>query len=437
VSSFELSALAQMLAVSGAARKSATTWATVTILHWQGTMNTFRGACAAGAVFSPGLWFNRIKDSLNAILRKGRVVSMGYVRLILALSVVLIHIDEKSTYFSWLGTRGGTAVQLFYIISGYLMCMVLSSGAYRSAARFYLSRALRLYPTYLIVLVLASSRIFFSNYLDSFSHLPVTAQILLALTNVTIFGQDWFFFLAPDSSGLRFTLNIWSSAPLLYTFLLVDQAWSLGVELTFYLIAPFLFRSGRVKIVILLFIASFVARLIFYIFVTSAEPWTNRFFPFELGLFLLGALAYRTRGYVARAFPVDKRLNARSVWVLVVLSLVLVQKNFEIDGLGMFFCFLLFALSLPYLLQFDSSSSASRKAGELSYPLYICHNFVISVLHVLRPHLGFAVGSNAFAVMAIILSLLLAWALFALIEAPINLRRGKLRDRPAEFLHST
>ena len=78
---------------------------------------------------------------------------MGMLRTLLALSVVLDHLGGGTT--DWL-VGGRLAVQLFYVISGFLISYVLTAtDHYRGApGRFYANRALRLYPVYLAVAAL-------------------------------------------------------------------------------------------------------------------------------------------------------------------------------------------------------------------------------------------------------------------------------------------
>jgi peptidoglycan/LPS O-acetylase OafA/YrhL len=72
---------------------------------------------------------------------------MGLLRLLLALGVVTEHAGH--TYF--IGSY--TAVQIFFIISGFYMELIFSSGKYRNANQFYASRIARLFPVYWIALI--------------------------------------------------------------------------------------------------------------------------------------------------------------------------------------------------------------------------------------------------------------------------------------------
>src|SRR5580700_8718570 len=80
---------------------------------------------------------------------------MGVVRFLLALCVVVTHAPGGTI----LGVRllnGIVAVQSFYVISGFLITMILNERKqYRKISNFYLSRYLRLWPVYIIVALLS------------------------------------------------------------------------------------------------------------------------------------------------------------------------------------------------------------------------------------------------------------------------------------------
>ena len=219
---------------------------------------------------------------------------MGVLRTLFAIAVVFAH-----TYgFVFVG--GKNAVQLFYMISGFLISHVLvERKTYSSINSFYINRYLRLYPIYflvallsLLVFVFAAANgkdvVFFQVYRDA----PVAANILLGISNATIFFQDWVMFSAVKQKELVFSSDFFKSEVVLYPGLLVPQAWTLGVELAFYLIAPFVLARRRV-LLLLLALSIALRAYLFYIGLGKSDPWTYRFFPAELALFLLGALAHQ------------------------------------------------------------------------------------------------------------------------------------------------
>ncbi len=81
--------------------------------------------------------------------------AVGTLRLILASAVLLVH---AGSLFRFNITGGGQVpVELFYIISGFYMALVLNEKytGPGSARAFYLNRLLRLLPAYWVMAVLA------------------------------------------------------------------------------------------------------------------------------------------------------------------------------------------------------------------------------------------------------------------------------------------
>ena len=80
---------------------------------------------------------------------------LGHFRFLLALLVIVYHFGAKPFCRQW----GVYAVFGFYVISGYLMTLVLASRATASASaaalRYLANRALRLFPPYLCVVAVA------------------------------------------------------------------------------------------------------------------------------------------------------------------------------------------------------------------------------------------------------------------------------------------
>src|SRR5262249_53646167 len=128
------------------------------------------------------------------------------------------------------------------------------------------------------------------------------AALFLAATNVLILGQDVVMFLGITPEGMLYaTRNYWATTPLLHTFLLVPQAWSLSLELLFYAIAPFLVRQPATRLAGLVFACLILRVFIYYGLGLNYDPWTNKLFPIELGVFLAGALSFRLLGIVRNA----------------------------------------------------------------------------------------------------------------------------------------
>src|SRR5580658_9352582 len=101
---------------------------------------------------------------------------MGILRVYLALCVITAH---STPALPWHLHDPHQAVEIFYIISGFYMALILSNG-YPTTKQFYVSRFLRIFPAYFIVLfcVCASSlvmRVLADNwlYLIPFANHPL------------------------------------------------------------------------------------------------------------------------------------------------------------------------------------------------------------------------------------------------------------------------
>ena len=167
---------------------------------------------------------------------------MGSVRTLLAIAVVFAH----SYGFIFVGGR--LAVQLFYVISGFLISYILvEARTYRTVSSFYANRFLRLFPIYwfvaisTIIAVLFASLIFNETHktISTFEALGFGGKLSLALSNLLLFGQDWIMFTGVRGGDFQFVTDFRESDVQVWQGLLVPQAWTLGVELSFYLIAPF------------------------------------------------------------------------------------------------------------------------------------------------------------------------------------------------------
>lgn len=124
---------------------------------------------------------------------------MGTISFLLACIVVVSHIRVGSQF----GVGNVLAVKAFFVISGYYMTMILCE-RYKRATDFYVSRALRLYPLYLVTLgigvccVIALGK----NYVLDFLNLQVPIRMLtgtvvdkalgvfVVLSNLLIVGTD-------------------------------------------------------------------------------------------------------------------------------------------------------------------------------------------------------------------------------------------------------
>ena len=318
---------------------------------------------------------------------------MGALRLLLAISVFTAHLGPL------LGVRlvdGPVAVQAFFIISGFYVSLVLHEkyGKSWSETRlFYSNRLLRLYPSYWVMLGISigaaalaaigfpplqwlGSQISFQRFTDV---LQGAVGFYVVVSNLLLFGIDWAFFLTPDNGALVFTEDFRSVKLSLNYLNPVPQAWSLGIEIAIYLVAPFLFRL-RLRYLFAIFMTTMAARWIASSNGLDHDPWTYRFMPFEAGLFVVGAIAYRVFARLRKKNLGMIPMSLLAVVLLLLLGFEALPKGYHLfpffyDGQAIFLFML--SISLPFIFMATKNNKIDRFVGDLSYPFYLAHIFVM------------------------------------------------------------
>jgi peptidoglycan/LPS O-acetylase OafA/YrhL len=318
---------------------------------------------------------------------------MGLIRLLLALSVVAAH---SHTIIGLKFVGGPVAVQSFFIISGFYMSLILNEkyvGVNNSYRLFITNRFIRLFPIYwaiLIATLLACVGFGLITKGQSFSRLDSYLSVkfnflsfsYLIASNIFIFGQDVVMFLGirPENGTLFFTTNFWNTNPRLDSFLMIPQAWSLEIELIFYLIAPYILKRG-LKIVISIIVLSFLLRLIIYNYLgLQNDPWTYRFFPTEIIFFLLGYVSFTI--YVKlKTMVIPPKISQLILLYVVALTFLYpflpsLKPDWFPFSVRESVYFASIFLSIPFLFHFLKRSKLDNQIGELSYPVYISHVLV-------------------------------------------------------------
>jgi len=369
---------------------------------------------------------------------------MGVLRVILATAVVIVH---SNSFFGFKFTGNIVSVELFFLISGFYMTMILTEkytgkGSYRL---FISNRFLRIYPIYWVVLLLVIIALllrflFFhswgglSPFIEYFHVLPLGTLFFQLVTNIVIFGQDVVLFLGinPSDGSMYFTKTYFIGNPISNRFMLLPQAWTLSLELMFYLVAPFLVRRS-LKLIIGLIISSMAVRIITYYWLgCNHEPWIYKFFPSEIALFLMGALAYRLYLF----FRGKKYFNTTNQFLVTTafLSIVIFYQfipyntgnNTHIINWTIYFLAL---LSIPFVFHLSKTSKYDKKIGELSYPIYISQALVFTSISPFATRLGFDRYGGEINVAA---TILISYILVRLVSDPIE----KIRQVRVDSAHN-
>ncbi len=325
----------------------------------------------------------------------------------------------------WVVRTGWMGVDLFFVLSGFLIAGQLlkpmASGLRPDYTTFFARRALRTFPTYLVVVA-----VYF------------TFPIVRERPNIQPLWQF-----------LTFTENLLIAPPLPKAF---SQAWSLCVEEQFYLVLPLILvclpSKPKPRTIILCFglvvLLGIVVRSVLWMdrvlvggHVVSARYMTLIYWPTwaRLDDLVAGVAAATLKVFRPRWWDVLlTRSNALLLLGLAgaVASTVFFQN--EVAGLGATaFGFPLLAASLGLVVMAgsDRTSMIGRfrvpGAGAMAtgaYSLYLSHKAVFRGVQLLRPH----IPPQSDAVVAL-LALLSALGVGALLHVCVERPFLRLRDR--------
>jgi peptidoglycan/LPS O-acetylase OafA/YrhL len=347
--------------------------------------------------------------------------SVGTFRFILAMAVLMSHIavrigpsviSRSSTHILiW----AGNAVFAFFIISGFYMSLIVNekyAKLHHGTRRFYVNRALRLYPIHWTILILYATCFLYygaPNFLMGDLRVPLWLWLYAVCSNVSFFGVEVLPF---------FNDQNWA--------FVVGPIWSLSIECYFYLLAPFIVgRSLRALLVLLA--AAGALRLGLYVSGAPMLPWRYLFFPADLVLFLLGALSYRLYDFV-KGKQYANWLGAGAAVVLIVCvttPYLWAESNHwgvsDLDNPAAWCFYICVCICTPLLFNLSAGWKFDNLLGQLSYPVYLSHVLVIEF--VLQSQLvPYDMG-----LVATELTLALSLALYLLIDRPIERIRQRIK----------
>jgi peptidoglycan/LPS O-acetylase OafA/YrhL len=346
---------------------------------------------------------------------------MGAVRLFLALVVAVDHFRAAILRPAGLGldgiyelgVNGGIAVMFFFMISGFLISMVLSRkypAGLSGTLGFYQARFIRIFSLYwplaFIILIVsgAARHALLSSGYDAF-------------TNLFVFGIDWRVAFAsyPDLH--------WSAS--LPMFL---QTWTLGPELTFYVLAPWLLRSPRLTLVVLVLSAATRVALVHQF--GFDVRWTYIFLPSTFLFFLLGHLAQT----LSWRFAWLRRGGTGGALLVACIACLTVGSYAVFDSVRFWVAVLCLAAALPGLFHATSEWRFFNLLGALSYPLYLTHTFLIDWLaqwneQISRHSIGhIGLASAILATSFLVACVLVALATHWLVERPVAAMMRSVAD---------
>ena len=361
---------------------------------------------------------------------------MGSIRTLLATSVLITH---SGTIFGVRLLSGDMAVTCFYILSGFLITLILKE-KYEDRGAFYVNRLLRIFPPYLAALVL-SLAVFsvvrnpshspfdsFQQALDAKSYLWIAWS---AVSNLTLIGIDLtrYIGISPDDLSLHVPIFMHEGLSGGHQMLLVPQGWTLALELQFYLLAPLLVRMRLVWLALVTQALLLTRTFVFESIREAGHPVDDAaFFPMQLHYFLLGMIAYY--GYAELRDWQIRESTKRALSVgMCFLALIMIFKGLDLlrpeDRRTYDLFYVAFAATVPFQFWLTKSWRWDRLAGEYSYPIYVFH-FVVNILWME------VMGERFHGEGVLVATLVVATLYIRLVDDRVQRIRSRIADRPRE-----
>jgi peptidoglycan/LPS O-acetylase OafA/YrhL len=358
-----------------------------------------------------------------------KLLGLDYLRAFAITYVFLFHarIFGHPQWAETVGAFGWTGVDLFFVLSGFLIAGQLFSKIAKGKPillrEFFLKRVFRIIPAYLTVVML-------------YYFFPVLRE-----------GDK----IAPLWRYLTFTLNIWLDRDVCNTF---THSWSLCVEEQFYLILPAIivlctyFKMGKkaAYIIIALFIAGFIIRI--WNYDTLALPFLNTprgnniwamYIYYPTYTRLDGLLVGVSIAGIFTFYPhIKTRLDKYGNVLLLAGIALLIGCSFLSADQSTFsatvFGYPLIALGYgtvvagavcPSCILYKFKSKLTANLATLSYSIYLIHKLMITIAQKVFVQFGVDKNSNLMFLIGIISSIAGALLLRYLIEKPFL----SIRDR--------
>lgn len=359
---------------------------------------------------------------------------MGLFRYILACLVVYFHFGGGY----W--TVGRSAVYCFYIISGFLIARVLDQKYFQinnGIVLFYLNRLIRIMPLYFCILLI--SFIFLKirgNCLFSVDGCDNSEKYQMVNEAIIKNGISTSDLLFPRNSVQGFFPCI-SFSPNI-----IPQGWSIGMEMCYYILAPFIvslfFFRKKVLLSIVFFISLFLMILYavkFWEFKLLDNYFYKNFIP-SVYFFFFGAILHVVKKN--KQYKINYSFCALAAILFTYYSIC--YSNFGYffgnePNTSVFFLNIIIIMSVSIIPCFASSSSSSfckldRKIGDLSYGIYLNHFLVaqcmLATAEIFNCSIFGRVNHASFGVWAIALSSIFAFLTNLIVEKPIDKIRNNL-----------
>ena len=316
----------------------------------------------------------------------GELPCLTSLRGLAALWVVLYHFSVQcfpnldATPYTHIIHKGYLAVDLFFMLSGFVMTHVYHRAFSESVTRHYrgflVARIARIYPLHVLILLLFVATAVASQWTTGNTAIGSIRDIpLQGPESVSAFVANLFMLQGLDASKLSWNY----------------PAWSISVEFMAYLLFPFTLPaiwalSDRAKLAVAAFL---FALLMFFAFLTKGnfDQWDGPITLLRcLPEFILGTLLYCAFRRAPKNSLLSRSFAAYGLVAIIVICL-------HVDAPDLLITFLFAALVLTAVLNAGSFSEIANARsliwlGNISYSLYLIHGFIQFLAIKLLGHAG-------------------------------------------------
>ncbi len=349
------------------------------------------------------------------------------LRAIAVVSVVVFH-----TFPSWM--KGGfIGVDVFFVISGYLISTILfenlNNGTFRFF-EFYSRRIKRIFPSLLLVLIVGYIAGWFVLFADEYRQLSKHIVGGASFTSNFILLRESGYF---DNDA--------ETKPFLHL-------WSLGVEEQFYIVYPVLLWLAWKKKFNILYVTLLVAITSFYLnmsgvnrdaIATFYSPQT-RFWELMCGSLLAWLMVYKKETLYEIKSDIDvwltavfheksknsegssiNNLSSLIGMLLIVYGCVRIEKNLDFPGVWSLIPVLGSVLIIlsgqqAWINKHILASRILVWIGLISFPLYLWHWLLLSLTRIIQGD----TPDITIRIVTIFISILIALVTYKFIEIPIR-----------------
>jgi peptidoglycan/LPS O-acetylase OafA/YrhL len=339
------------------------------------------------------------------------------LRAVAVISVIINHFHSDFLPSGYLG------VDIFFVISGYVITASLYERSDRNFSEFFLGfyarRIKRLIPALILCVLITSLLICLFNKNPNAS-LETGIASLFGISNLYLLKQ------ATDYFGTSAQLNVFT------------HTWSLGVEEQFYVIFPFIvwltgFGRQRLRgsanlflVIGLLALGSLIAFFLLNIAYKQAAFFLMPTRFWELGAGCLTFIALNgTRHF---GLPLLMRVNSLVV-MLGLIAVLFMSTEFSVYteiAVVLLTAWLIASIRPQTAAYIILTHPAAIYVGRISYSLYLWHWSIVSISH-------WTIGIHAWSVpLQAVLMFLLADASFRYVEYPM--RRAQWSPLPSKSI---